>query len=240
VHQDGIRSPSVVRLARELTSGAAAGALVPELERWLAASARFREFATANGSKLRKKLRGAADPETLRDVRAEILVARLVLEDRRAALAWEPLGARTTGPDFTLTIPGLRPVNLEVTRLRRDPADVDAGVPWLAKLRQLPPGSPNAIVVAIDGGTAAELDVARSVQLVRARADAKDEAWFTARGFAGSRAFYDRFLRLGAVFAWCEGAVGDDRSLPWRNGSARIAVPDRVAGACLTALRLDA
>jgi hypothetical protein len=117
---------------------------------------------------------------------------------------------------------------------------VDAGVPWLAKLRQLPPGSPNAVVIAIDGSTAAGLDVARSVQLVRARADARDEEWFVARGLAGSRAFYDRFLRLGAVLTWCEGAAGDDRSRLWRNGSARIEVPDRAGRACVAALRLDA
>jgi hypothetical protein len=92
------------------------------------------------------------------------------------------------------------------------------------------------MVVAIGGGTATALDIAASVRLVRARADAKDEPFFTARGFAGSRAFYGRFLRLGAVLVWCADA-SDERVTLWRNGSARIAVPDAVARACLACLR---
>jgi hypothetical protein len=101
----------------------------------------------------RKKLRGASDAETLRDVRLGLAVARLLLDDRRASLDWERCGSGKVGPDFTLTIPGVRPVNLELTRMRRVPEHVEPGVPWLAKLRQLPPSMPNAIVVAIGGST---------------------------------------------------------------------------------------
>jgi hypothetical protein len=227
---------SVLRLARELTDGAASDSLLPELESWLTGSPRFRAFATANATKIRKKLRGATDAEALRDVRLELAVARMLLVDRRVGLEWERYGSGKVGPDLTLTIPGLRPVNLELTRVRRAPEHLEAGAPWITKLRQLPPGAPNVVVVAIGGGSAMAVDMAASARLIRARADAKDEPFFAARGFEGSRAFYGQFLRLGAMLVWCEDAQDGERATLWRNGSARIAVPDAVARACLTCL----
>src|SRR5829696_6143300 len=134
-------SPTASRLARELVRGSRADALVPELERWLAGSARFRDFATANESKIRKKLRGAADPDALRDVRLELEVARLLIADRRVVLEWEPFGSASGGPDFGLTIPGLRSVNVEVTRLRRPAATAEAGVPLARQAPAAAPGS---------------------------------------------------------------------------------------------------
>ncbi len=239
MHPIEVPSPSAVRLARELMDGAAADGLLPELEAWLSGSTRFRFFATANAPKIRKKLRGARDAEAMRDVRAELVVARLLLADRRTSLEWERYASGSAGPDFTLTIAGLRPVNLELTRMRRAPDRVGPGVPWLAKLRQLPTGMSNVLVVAVGGRTATALDIATSIRLIRGRADAKDEAFFTAHGFADSRAFYDQFLRLGAVLVWCEEATGHDRAVLWRNGSARIALPERVAQACLASLQAD-
>ena len=73
------------------------------------------------------------------------------------------------------------------------------GAPLVAKLRQLPPSVPNAVLVAIGGTTAAGLDVAAATKALRSRADAKDEAFFVRRGLEGTRDFYERFLRLGGV-----------------------------------------
>ncbi len=230
-------TPSAARLAGELVAGSGAAAIRPELEAWLSASPRFRAFATADAPKLRKKLRGASDPATLADVRLELVVAVRLHGDRRLTLAWERHGSRLGGPDFEVALPGARPTALEVTRLRRDPVTVEPGVPWLGKLRQLPPGVANVLVVGIEGARADALDVASSVRAVRARADARDEAYLEARGVAGSRAFYDRFLRLGAVIAFAEDAAGDERASVWRNPSARIRVPEPVLRACLAGLR---
>jgi hypothetical protein len=60
-----------------------------ELVEWLASSARFRAFAKAHRDKIRKKIRGAADLDSVRDVRAELRTARLLLGDRRIELAFE-------------------------------------------------------------------------------------------------------------------------------------------------------
>jgi hypothetical protein len=48
--------------------------------------------------------------------------------------------------------------------------------------------------------------------------------------------FYERYLRLGAVFVWAEHAPPEVRATLWINASARIAMPDRAARAALTCL----
>lgn len=53
--------------------------------------------------------------------------AHLLLSDCRVGLDWERYGSGKVGLDFTLTMPGLPPVNLELTRVRRDPGHFEAG-----------------------------------------------------------------------------------------------------------------
>jgi hypothetical protein len=228
---------AVERLARHLFDGATSNTLATEMEGWLGESARFRAFAEAHRDKIRKKLRGAADDESRRDVRAELAVAHALLADRRIELAFEAHGSGKPGPDFTVVYRTERAFNLEVTRPRRSPLPTALGGPLLAKLRQLPPSAPNVVVFALDAGTADTVDIPAVTRALRARADAKDEAYFIGRGFTGTRDFYQRFLRLGAVLVWAEAGAGDARALLWTNPSARIAVPERAVRACLSCLR---
>ena len=211
--------------------------MAEELTGWLSGSARFRTFAEAHHDKIRKKLRTATDPEALRDVRAELLVAHRLLADQRFDLAFEAYGSGRLGPDFTVSFRGARAFNLEVTRPRRLPGPTSEGAPILAKLRQLPPSVPNAVLLAIDGDTAADLDIDAIIRTLRARADGKDEEFFTKRGLDGRRGFYERFLRLSGVVVWCEAAAGDARASVWINPSARIALPERAIRACVECLR---
>jgi hypothetical protein len=234
-----VPGPSVERLARDLLDGRPDDPLARDLLEWLATSARFRMFADAHRDKIRKKLRTAAGVEAVRDVRTELRVAALLLADPRVELAFEAHGSTRGGPDFTITYRGTDRFDLEVTRLRRTPGPTAAtpGAPLLAKLRQLPPGAPNAVLVAIEGDAADAFDVAAATRALRSRADAKDEAFFDRRGFTGTNGFYERYLRLGAVFVWCEDAAGDARASSWINRSARMAVPVRAVRACLRCLR---
>jgi hypothetical protein len=236
------RTPSapgttVERLARYLIDRDSEDPMARELFAWLSDSARFRAFADANRDKIRKKLRGTTEAEALRDVRAELQTARMLLADRRIELDFEAYGSGKAGPDFTVTFRGARSFNLEVTRPHRLPDAGGLAGALLAKLRQLPPSAANAILVAIDGKTADALDADAATRALRSRADAKDEAFFTTRGFAGTRAFYERYLRLSAVFVSAEAASGDARATLWFNRSARIAMPEPAARACLSCLR---
>ena len=229
---------AVERLTNDLFDGAAGDTMAEELGGWLAGSARFRAFAEAHREKIRKKLRGAADVEARRDVRAELHAAHLLLADPRIEVAFEAYGSGKAGPDFTVAFRGERSFNVEVTRLRSAPDATRYGGQLLAKLRQLPPSLPNAVLVAIEGDSTEAFDVAAATRALRARADRKDETFFTSRGFDGTRGFYERYLRLGGVLVWCEGAPDDGRAALWSNPSARIALPERAARACLRCLRV--
>ncbi len=231
---------TVDRLLNDLAGDTDDGLLTDELRAWLTASPRLRAFAHEYRDKIRKKLRSAADADAARDVRTELRFAQALLADRRIELAFESYGARRVGPDFTVRFRGEQPFNCEVSRVRRIPSEILDGGPLLAKLRQLPPSVPNLLVIAISGRSAAELDMERAMRGLRRRADDKEDAFFARRGFEGARAFYARFLRLGGVIVWCETAHGKARAALWRNRSARIAVSERAARACLACLRDDA
>jgi hypothetical protein len=228
---------AVERMALYVLDGVPTDPLADELAGWLAGSNRFRAFVEANRDKVRKKLRGAADVEARRDVRAELRVAHLLLADRRIELAFEAYGSTKRGPDFTVTFRGARSFNLEVTRPRRAADAAGFGGPLLAKIRQLPPSVPNAVLLAVESGDADAVDVAAAARSLRDRADAKDETFFATRGFKGTREFYERYLRLGGVLVWSEAAIGDARAATWDNRSARMALPERAVRACVLCLR---
>ena len=256
--RDSVPETSVERLARYLFdgppgagagaragadsgAGAAPGAdwMATDLTDWLATSPRFRSFAQTHRDKIRKKLRGAADVEARRDLRAELRTAHHLLADRRIELAFEAYGSGKAGPDFTVTFRGERGFNLEVTRLRRTPDATSYGGVLLAKLRQFPPSVPNALLIAVDGERADAAGVDEAVRALRARADRKDEAFFVERGLGGTRWFFERVARLGAVFVLSEAAQGEGRASLWVNRTARMALSPRAARACLVAFRAD-
>jgi hypothetical protein len=226
------RTPTVESLLDHLFGHAAATPLREELGEWLGASSRYRRFIDDHRDKARKKLRGAVDIGAQLDVRAELWAAYRLLADRRISLGWEAYGSARGGPDFTVSYRSGRTLNLEVTRVRHAEAAVAHGGPMLSKLRQLPTGRPNALLVIVDEGPG--LDPAAVARALRARADEKDEPFFVARGFGGTREFYDRFLRLGAVIVRAD-APSTGVTL-WVNRSARILVPADALRAAAAAL----
>jgi hypothetical protein len=160
-----------------------------------------------------------------------------MVADPRFDLSFEAYGSGKTGPDFTVGFRGTRSFNLEVTRIRRQPSAASASSSLLAKLRQLPPSVPNAVLLAIEADTLASLDIDAVVRALRSRADAKDDGFFARRGLESSRGFYERFLRLGGVLVSCEAGDGDARARLWLNRSARIALPERAIRTSLECLR---
>ncbi len=223
-------TPTVERLLGHLF-GDAPSPMREELGEWLSASSRYRRFVDHHRDKARKKLRGAADIGAQLDVRAELWAAHLLLADQRIGLGWEAHGSARGGPDFTVSYRSGRTFNLEVTRVRHAEAALNHGGPMLSKLRQFPTGAPNALLAIVDEGPA--LEPAAVARALRARADEKDELFFVRRGFAGTRDFYDRFLRLGAVIVRAE-AIETPKA--WINPSARIPVPDDALRAVVATL----
>jgi hypothetical protein len=217
--------------------GAGMDPVADELSTWMATLPRFRTFVDAHRDKIRKKLRLATDPDARKDVRAELLVARRLLADRNMELAFEPGGVTLGGPDFGVRYRGRPSFNLEVTRPRRISRAADGSRLILAKLHQLPTSAPNLLLMLLPAGDALHGRIGDVVRGLRRRADAKDEDFFTRRGFAGTQAFYDRFLRLSAVVTYSEATDTAARAERWINPSARIPVPDDALGACLAGMR---
>jgi hypothetical protein len=181
-----------------------------ELGHWVEDTPRFGSFLTTNQDKVRKKLTTSDDEEGRLDVRAELLVAYLLVADRRFELAFEAYGARRVGPDLTVTFRTNQRFNVEVTRLR---TTGDAGEARLAnvitgKLRQLPGDLPNVLVIAARGLALTEDNLVAAVRLLKTHTDAKDDAFFARRGLKDARDFYAQYLHLSGI------CVVDEASTP--------------------------
>jgi hypothetical protein len=229
---------AATQLALDVAGGTIASSLIAELTIWLE-EPRFRAFVEANRPKVRRKFRDARTADTLRDVRMELRLASLLVEDRRFDVGFETYGRGHVGPDFTLTFRGGRPTDLELTRRRPTPgADVNPyEAPVLGKLRQLQPSVPSVLVIATDPGGPGPSALDSAARTIVDHAEAGDEAWFARHGIASIRVFWAGFHRLGAVVAWREDAAPDDRSRTWVNPNARIAVARQLLVAIERCLR---
>src|SRR5205823_97075 len=70
-------------------------------------------------AKIRKKLRTATTPESLRSVLLELEVARHLVEDRRCQVEYERYGqGRVRSPDLSVTFRAHTTLNLEVTEVQ--------------------------------------------------------------------------------------------------------------------------
>lgn len=188
--------------------------LQSELGDWLSANPRFEAFVLAHQDKVRKKL-STDDEESRLDVRAELLVAKRMLMDRRFSIVFEAYGARQAAPDLTVTFRSNQAFNVEVTRMRSE-APVEPG--RLAnviggKLRQLLGGAPNVLIVQGNGLTTEGL--AQAAQVVKVR------------GGPG-------YVRLSGVVA-----IDEANAAYWANREARWPLSEPIVAAvtaCLAAV----
>jgi len=192
---------------RELVS-AAFGAAAHPLAAWYAGMLEdappLQSYTAANATKIRKKARHATTPETQRDMRCELAVAA-ALADRRSPLMYEPLAAKgRRGPDFLLRHKGHTDVYVEVTRLRlargqdREPTGRLAAL-LCGKLDQLVAGTANLLVLVSDDGLFSGEHFDATIQELRRRAEANDDAYFAFRWLAGARALRQVLPRLSGM-----------------------------------------
>src|SRR5262245_35261479 len=94
-------------------------ALYAEFEGWVRGSRRFKAFVTSHRTKIRAKVKNARDESAMKDLRAELETAALLLGEERFTLEYEKYASsRQRGPDFTVTFKTHTPLNVEVRRLR--------------------------------------------------------------------------------------------------------------------------
>lgn len=206
--------------------------LYAEFADWARDSRRFRAFATTYRDKIRAKLRNTRDDNGMRDLRAELETAALLLRDDRFALEYEKYAAaRRRGPDFTVTFRTHTPFNIEVRRFRAEP-DEDAAVRAARlmsvlcdKAGQMQPGMVNLLWLAAEG-VLSEAEVGDAATALRRAAERKDEAYFTRRGFESAADFLRQYTRLsGIVLRRPAGCV------VWLNPVARHKAPPEIVTA---------
>lgn len=198
--------------------------LSSELTQWLEDSARFTAFVETYRDKIRKKLRLAREPETVLDLRGELVVAYALLNDRRLEVAYEPYAsAKRRGPDFAVTYRANLVFNVEVARMRADESSRSEERflrLLLYKLGQMQAGMTNLLVIHTRQGFALN----KLMQEIKARVEKKDPAFYELSRYANPAAFYKDFLHLSGILLW---AASPDMQL-WINKQAKPALEEKV------------
>ena len=207
-------------------------ALYAEFEGWVRGSRRFKAFATLYRDKIRAKLRAVRDENGMKDVRAELLAASILLAQPAFNLEYERYAAsKQRGPDFTVTFRSHTPFNIEVRRLRSaEWRDSDARATQLAavlcdKIGQMPPSIVNLLWLTADYAIA-EPELIQALAALRQRADSKDEDYFTRRSFKSAAGFLHQYRQLSGILLH---GTGDLRL--WLNPLAKHKTPPEIAAA---------
>ncbi|MBL8166383.1 MAG: hypothetical protein JNJ61_30640 [Anaerolineae bacterium] len=214
-------------------------ALYAEFEGWVRESRRYKAFATTYRSKIRTKLKQAHDEAMVKDVRAELEVAALLLREERFMLEYEKYAAsKQRGPDFTVMFRTHTPFNVEVRRVRGveledgDDARITKLMAVLCdKVGQMPPSIVNLLWLTTERALT-EADVARSGRTLLQLAERKEELFFTRRGFESAAEFLKAYQRLSGIVVWQPGAP-----VLWPNALARHKTPPDIMTALLRVLR---
>jgi hypothetical protein len=212
-------------------------ALYANFEEWVRGSRRFKAFAISYRSKIRSKLKGVRDDAGLQDVRAELETAALLLREERFALEYEKYTAlRQRGPDFTITFKTHTLVNIEVRRLRSVELEDDGDgstEAHFAKLKavlcdkvgQMPPSIINLLWLIAERDIS-EADITGALSALRYLAEAKDEIYFTRRGFKNSADFLKHYRQLSGIVVQQSG-----EPVIWLNPLTRHSAPTDLVNA---------
>jgi hypothetical protein len=178
---------------------------------WLAASRRFRAFAEANASKIRKKLRAARSPASALDLGLELETAYRLAQERGFEVAYEPQ-RQPRSPDFVVRA-GAECFGLEVTRLQ-SPAPERLTDVVSAKLGQLLAHHPNVLLIGVPPPLPDAEALRAALLAVQQRAERPGCA------LQDRSAFFRQHGRLTEVLVR-EAALGSEGGHPWVNPQAQ-------------------
>jgi hypothetical protein len=204
-----------------------------DFEDWVKASRRFKAFAISQRSKIRTKLKSARDAEQMKDLRAELETAMLLLREEKFTLEYEKYAAlRQRGPDYTVTFKTHTPFNIEVRRIRslEFEGDSEARVSKLMavvseKTRQMPPSIVNFIWLFAERDiNEEELNLANIT--LRQLAERKVDDYFTKRGFTNAADFLKQYRQLSGIVLH-----QSSENLLWLNSLAKHKAPPELLNA---------
>lgn len=229
---------SIDELLRQLLDDDLHG-LRPAFRQWISTSRRFRRFAEEYQTKIRAKLRGAGDGETLQDLLFELAIARWLLQEKRFQLAYESQGLRTApAPDFSVRFTTKMLFHVEVTRIR--PAatieDGPSSAPeaWanklfyviFGKLSQMQTGAPNLLLIGLDPQVLNGRDIDEVMKQIKQRIETSDPALLTRTRLQTPAEFFKHYYALSAILFYFSPPAAVAATLPiapllWINKDAR-------------------
>lgn len=199
-----------------------------EFEEWVRGSRRFKAFADEYRTKIRAKVKTATGESAIKDLRAELEAAILLLREERFTVKYETYAAsKQRGPDFTVTYKTHTPFNVEVRRIRsveREQNDDSANVTKLMavlceKVGQMPPGIVNVLWLTGEGSVSQE-ELQTGVVTLQKMAELPAHDFFMRRGFRSAGDFSKQVQRLSGI------VLRSALSNPvWQNKNARHPLP---------------
>jgi hypothetical protein len=228
--------------------------LAEAMAEWLASSRRFSSFVTTHQTKIRKKVRSAQDPESLRDLMLELETAYLLLRERSLSLAYEPQHRELgRSPDFAVSFTTSSTFMVEVTRMRlaqqrtssgarqanggAQPPPGESITPLPAnrlaelicsKLGQFLPQRSNVLVVGMESPELSQSDLQAVMLRIQQRAEVSDPTILQRYAFRDRADFFRHYQRLSAILLRAIPLrVGTAAGL-WVNPQAKHALPARV------------
>ena len=218
--------------------------LAPPMESWLTSSRRFTAFVNSQHTKIRKKIRVAQDPESLRDLQLELETAYLLLRERTLSLAYEPQHPELgRSPDFAVTFTTSLTFMVEVTRLRTVQSITMPGIQephsrtlsgdrfsdmLCSKLGQLLPQRSNLLLVGIEAFHLTQNDLNAAMRRIQQRAENNDSGIILKHEFRDRADFFNHYRRLSAILVRGIPLEANERVVIWDNPQAKFPLPARV------------
>lgn len=222
--------------------------LAAPMAAWLASSRRFTDFATTFHSKIRKKIRAAQEPESLRDLQLELETAYLLLRERALSVVYEPQPARQArSPDFAVSFTTSLVFMVEVTRLRAGSSKPSTGVQERehtalaaaglderfvgmlgSKLGQMLPQRSNLLLVGVEAARLTQADLQTLMIRVQQRAEGNDTAILQRNGFRDRSDFFQHYQRLSAILVRGIPLHAGEPVVIWDNPQAKSPLPAKV------------
>jgi len=213
--------------------------LAAPMATWLASSRRFTAFVNANHTKIRKKLRTAQEPESLRDLQLELETAYLLLRETSLSVAYEPQHPREgRSPDFAVSFTTSLTFMVEVTRLRtiQPRTSPDTPLPGdrfsdmlYGKLGQLLPQRSNVLVIGAEIRNLTQSDIHAIMLHIQQRAEGNDSTLVQRYGFQDRADFFRHYERLsGLLVRGSTPLQAGDLVVLWVNPRAKHPLPAKV------------
>jgi len=221
--------------------------LVEPVITWLASSRRFTAFVNTHHNKIRKKLRTAQEPESLRDLQLELETAYLLLRERSLSLMYEPQHPELgRSPDFAVTFTTSLTFMVEVTRLRpaqlKTPPDAHeaAGATHVpvpgdrfsdmlcSKLGQLLRQRANLLLIGVESPQLSHDELRAAMLRIQQRAEGNDSTVVQRHGFRDRADFFHHYQRLSAILVRGIPLQPNESPIFWENPQAKYPLPSKV------------